>query len=114
MLAHTGTSTRDIGPRCNKCQIHTVRFEGATCSVCRGEEGKKREFLWAFLFFVVVMAALMMAFSSALGTWMAINVDGFGSHGRVNPPAYAGLVQTRGGSITLSASANNLGGDDGR
>jgi hypothetical protein len=113
MIAHTGTSTRDIGPRCNKCQIHAVRFEGATCSVCRGEERKEREFLWAFFFFVLVMAALMMAASSALGTWMALNVDGFGSHGRVNPPAYAGLVQPRGG-MTLSAPANNLGDDDGR
>ncbi len=112
MIAHTGTVTRDIGPHCYKCQVRAVRFEGAVCVSCRAEIRGNRA-LWAVVWIFIGALALMMAASQAVGTWLALNVDGFGSHGRVNSPAYAGLVQPRGG-MTLSAPANNLGDDDGR
>lgn len=112
MISHQGGRTRECGAYCVVCRVRAVRFEGAFCGVCRTKNRGNRAFWAAFWIFLCALA-LMMAASQAVGTWMALNVDGFGSHGRVNSPAYAGLVQPRGG-MTLSAQANNLGETDGR
>ena len=119
MISHTGTESKFGPPYCDVCRVRPVKYVGEACSFCRCKGTayyrKKRDAssFWAFVWFFIGAMALMMAASSAIGTWMALNVDGFGSHGRVNPPAYAGLVQPRGG-MTLSAPANNLGETDGR
>lgn len=73
MIAHTGSHTRDLGPRCSNCQIRSVRFEGATCSLCQRDIRDKRAFEIVLIIFL--LGALMMAASSAFGTWMWINVD---------------------------------------
>ena len=74
MISHTGTTTRDIGPHCSKCQVRAVRFEGATCVSCSAIIRKNRSLL-AFVWFFIGALAFMMATSLAIGTWMALNVD---------------------------------------
>lgn len=76
MISHTGTVTRDIGPHCSKCQVRAVRFEGAVCVACRDEIRGNRA-LWAVVWIFIGAMALMMAASQAVGTWMALNVDGY-------------------------------------
>jgi hypothetical protein len=75
VIAHIGTQTRDIGPYCVKCQSRAVRFEGATCFSCRREIRSNRA-LWVVVIIVFISIAIMMAASQAIGTWIAINVDG--------------------------------------
>ena len=76
MIAHPGTVTRDIGPHRSKCQVRAVRFEGATCVSCSAIIRENRS-LWAFVWFFIGALAFTMAASSATGTWMALNVDGY-------------------------------------
>ena len=76
MIAHIGAVTRDIGPRCSKCQVRAVRFEGATCVSCSAIIRENRS-LWAVVWIFLGALALMMAASQAMGTWMALNVDGY-------------------------------------
>ena len=83
MISHTGTESKFGPPYCDVCRVRPVKYVGEACSLCRCKGTayyrKKREAssFWAFVWFFIGAMALMMAASSAIGTWMALNVDGY-------------------------------------
>jgi len=83
MIAHTGTESKFGPPYCDVCRVRPVKYVGEACSLCRCKGTayyrKKRDAssFWAFVWFFIGALALMMAASSAIGTWFALNVDGY-------------------------------------
>ena len=83
MISHTGTESKFGPPYCDVCRVRPVKYVGEACSLCRCKGTayyrKKRDasYFWAFVWFFIGALAFTMAASSAIGTWMALNVDGY-------------------------------------